>query len=297
VISVDRLAKRFGPIVALDGVTFTVGRGEVVGFLGPNGAGKTTTLRIVAGFLAADGGRVVVGGHDVAAEPIAARRGIGYLPESVPLYGEMRVEEYLAFRARLKGVGWRDARGRVGAALELARVADVRRRLCGQLSRGYRQRVGLADALVARPPILVLDEPTAGLDPNQIREVRDLVRDLARDHTVLLSSHILPEVEAVATRVVILVRGRVVAEDRPEALRARLRTGAIVVGVAPGDLERARAALGEGAAVVAAAAGLLRATLAPDEAARRLVGAGVALHELRPELGTLEDVFVEATRG
>lgn len=295
VIAVDAVSKAFGSVQALDRVSFTVNRGEVVGFLGPNGAGKTTTLRIIAGFLGADAGRAVIDGVDVAQDPRAAQARLGYLPESCPLYGEMRVEEYLRYRARLKGVRGRDVAARVDAALGMAGIGDVRRRLCGHLSKGYRQRVGLADALVARPPILVLDEPTAGLDPNQIREVRDLIRNLARDHTVLLSSHILPEVEAVATRVVILVRGRIVAEDRPAALRARLAGGAVVVVVAPGDVAQARSALGEGAQLLDAAAGRLRVSGDADDTVKRLVAAGCAVREVRPDERTLEDVFVAAT--
>ncbi len=292
-IVVDDVSKTFGGVVALDRVSFSVKRGEVVGFLGPNGAGKTTTLRIIAGFLAADAGRVLVDGRDVATDGLAVRARLGYLPESCPLHGEMRVEEYLAYRARLKGVPRGEIAARVDGALAMARVGDVRRRLCGHLSKGYRQRVGLADALVGRPPILVLDEPTAGLDPNQIREVRDLIRSLAADHTVLLSSHILPEVEAVATRVVILVAGKIVAEDRPEALRARLSGRAVIIAVAPGQLEQAKAALGDDAQVEG---DKLRVQGDADAAVKALVAAGCAVREVRTEERTLEDVFVEATR-
>src|SRR6185503_14399593 len=181
---------------------------EIVGFLGENGAGKTTTLRIVAGFLGADTGRVLVDGIDVGREPRAAQRRLGYLPEGAPLADDMRVVDYLRFRARLKGV----ARDGVDRALAAARAGEVARRRAGQLSRGWRQRVGIADALLGEPPILVLDEPTAGLDPNQLRDARSLIGDLSRDRTVLLSTHLLAEVEALASRVVILAAGRVVAE-------------------------------------------------------------------------------------
>jgi ABC-2 type transport system ATP-binding protein len=279
-IQVEGLRKRFGRVTALDGVSFTVGTGELVGFLGPNGAGKTTTLRIVAGYLAADAGRVLVDGIDVARAPIAAQRRLGYLPEGAPSYDDMRVEDYLRYRARLKGAG----RARVAAALATAHVLDVARRRIGQLSKGYRQRVGLADALVADPPTLVLDEPTAGLDPNQIREVRDLVRELARERTVLLSTHILSEVEALAARVVILVAGRVVADGAVAELGAA--AGMTRVVVAPEAIAAARAAVdGE----VADAA--IRTRLPPDEAARRLVAAGVAIVAIGPESRTLEEVF------
>jgi ABC-2 type transport system ATP-binding protein len=279
-IRVDGLVKRFGRTTALDGVSFTVETGQVVGFLGPNGAGKTTTLRIVAGFLAADAGRVLVDGIDVGREPLAAQRRIGYLPEGAPSYEEMRVEDYVAYRARLKGA----PRARVAAALAAAHVDDVAGRRIGQLSKGYRQRVGLADALVADPPILVLDEPTAGLDPNQIREVRDLVRELARERTVLLSTHILSEVEALAAHVVILVGGRVVAQGAAGELGAA--SGATRAVVPPDALEAARAAL-DGEVVD----GAVRTRLSVDEAARRLVAAGVTILALGPEARTLEDVF------
>jgi ABC-2 type transport system ATP-binding protein len=296
VIQVREISKRFGEVRALERVSFEVRRGEVVGFLGPNGAGKTTTLRVLAGFLAPDAGNALVDGIDVQRDSRAARARLGYLPESCPLHAEMRVVEYLRFRARLKDVPRRELHVRVDRALELAGAADMARRPCGHLSKGYRQRVGLADALLGRPPVLLLDEPTAGLDPNQIRETRALVRSLAAEHAVLLSSHILPEVEAVADRVVILVRGRVVAEDRPDALRARLAAGAIAVQVAPADVEKARAAL-PGAEIVDAAAGRLRVPgAAAEDVVRALVAAGSAPREVRPEERTLEDVFTELTR-
>jgi ABC-2 type transport system ATP-binding protein len=279
VIKVDGLVKRFGRTTALDGISFAVEAGQVVGFLGPNGAGKTTTLRILAGFLAADAGRAWIDGIDVGRDPLAAQRRIGYLPEGAPLHDDMRVEDYVAYRARLK----RAPRARVAAALAAAHVDDVARRRIGQLSRGYRQRVGLADALVADPPILILDEPTAGLDPNQIREVRELVRELARARTVLLSTHILSEVEALAARVIILVGGKVVADGAAGALGG----GGTRVVVAPDAVAAAAAAL-DGAEV--AGAGVLHTALPADEAARRLVAAGVAIVALGPT-GSLEDVF------
>ena len=190
-IAVSHLVKRYGAELAVDDVSFEVGKGEVVGFLGPNGAGKSTTLRILAGFLGPTSGKVTVAGHDVVDEPLEARRSIGYMPEGVPLYPEMRVVEYLRFRAELKRVP-RTARATwVDDAMRRAGVVDVAHRQIGHLSKGYRQRVGLADAIVAKPPIVVLDEPTAGLDPNQIRQARTLVRELGREHTVVLSTHIL----------------------------------------------------------------------------------------------------------
>lgn len=218
-IRVEGLAKRFGSTVALRDVSFRVARGEVVGFVGPNGAGKTTTLRIITGFIDPDAGRAIVDGIDVAREGARARQRIGYLPESAPLYRDMRVAEYLLFRARLKGQSRREAATRVDAVVEQVGIADHRRRLIGRLSKGYRQRVGLADALVARPPILILDEPTAGLDPIQVREFRRLLIELAEQLTVLLSSHILTEIEAVASRVVVLSQGDIVGAGRVQELR------------------------------------------------------------------------------
>jgi ABC-2 type transport system ATP-binding protein len=285
VIQVEGLVKRYGRITALDGVSFTVGRGQVVGFLGPNGAGKTTTLRIIAGYLPADGGRAVVDGIDVAADPIGAQRRLGYLPEGAPAYDDMRVEDYLGYRARLKGA----PRARVAAALAAARALDVAGRRVGHLSKGYRQRVGLADALVAEPRILVLDEPTAGLDPNQIREVRELIHELSRERTVLLSTHILSEVEALAARVVILRAGKVVAEGELAELRAA--SGRTLVKVPPAEVPPAQRAI-EGQAI---GDGTLATTLPPGEAARRLVAAGLTILELGPEARRLEDVFAGLT--
>ena len=219
-IDVRHLTKRYGERTAVNDLSFSVERGEVVGFLGPNGAGKSTTLRMLTGFLEPSAGEVRIAGFDAKKQPLEVKRSVGYMPEAVPLYLEMRVVEYLRYRAELKGVPRRDRKQNVDKALELANVADVRGRIIGQLSKGYRQRVGLADALVADPPLLILDEPTAGLDPNQIRQVRDLVRSLGREKTVLLSTHILPEVEAICGRVIILDRGRLVSSGRPEELRS-----------------------------------------------------------------------------
>ncbi len=208
-IEVERLTKYFGPVVAVDRVSFTVDRGEVVGFLGLNGAGKSTTMRMLTGYLPATSGIAKVAGFDVMNQSLDVRRRIGYLPESVPLYGEMRVEEYIMFRAKLKGVPRKERTQRVDYCLDRCRLKEVRRRLIQTLSKGYRQRVGLADAMVADPPILILDEPTSGLDPLQIRETLALIKELGEQRTVLLSTHILPEVEAVCERVIIIAAGRV----------------------------------------------------------------------------------------
>lgn len=204
----------------MDEVSFRVDRGEIVGFLGPNGAGKTTTLRMLTGYLSPTSGRVRVNGVDVVEQSIEARACIGYMPEGVPLYREMRVFEYLRHRGALKKVD--DVQNAVDRALELAGVADAKRRIIGQLSKGYRQRVGLAEALIADPPILILDEPTSGLDPNQVRQFRELVRNFARQKTILLSTHILSEVEAVCDRVIIVREGRKVADLAPREAGTRL---------------------------------------------------------------------------
>ncbi|MDP6762950.1 MAG: ABC transporter ATP-binding protein [Planctomycetota bacterium] len=217
-IQVRHLTRRFARLVALDDVSFEIGRGEVTGFLGPNGAGKTTTLRILAGYLPASSGFASVAGYDVLRQSMEVRRRIGYLPEAVPLYGEHRVAEMLDFQGRLHGMARGERRRRVGEVLDLVGLADRARQLVGTLSRGLRQRVGLGVALLPDPEVLILDEPTSGLDPLQRIEVREIVRRLAERHTVLLSSHILPEVEAVCPRVLIIHRGRIAADGTPERL-------------------------------------------------------------------------------
>jgi ABC-2 type transport system ATP-binding protein len=213
-IQVDRLSKRFGSFKAVDGVHFAVGKGEIVGLLGPNGAGKTTTMRMLTTYLSPTSGRANLAGHDLLDEPLEVRRKVGYLPESVPLYPEMRVREYLSYRARLKDVPRSDRRRALGEVVSRCRLGEVEGRLIGQLSRGFRQRVGLAEAMVHDPEILILDEPTSGLDPLQIREVRDLIHELGQRHTILLSTHILSEVEAVCGRVIIIANGRIAVDDQ-----------------------------------------------------------------------------------
>jgi ABC-2 type transport system ATP-binding protein len=219
-IQVQNLSKFFGPIMAVDNISFEVDRGEIVGFLGPNGAGKTTTMRILTSYLPATSGIAKVAGYDVMLQSTEVRQNIGYLPESVPLYSEMRVEEYLAYRAKLKGMSRLDRLKRVEYCLERCRLVTVRRRLLGTLSKGYRQRVGLADAMIHSPPILILDEPTSGLDPLQIRETLALIKELGDKHTVLLSTHILSEVEAICERVIIIANGRVGLSQRLEDIEA-----------------------------------------------------------------------------
>jgi len=311
-IAVSHLVKRYGAELAVDDVSFEVGKGEVVGFLGPNGAGKSTTLRILAGFLGPTSGKVTVAGHDVVDEPLEARRSIGYMPEGVPLYPEMRVVEYLRFRAELKRVP-RTARATwVDDAMRRAGVVDVAHRQIGHLSKGYRQRVGLADAIVAKPPIVVLDEPTAGLDPNQIRQARTLVRELGREHTVVLSTHILGEVEACATRVLLIHRGRLVAEGPTDRIRAMRNATAVELTVR-GDGDGAARVLSSIDPIwelsrVGSGDDMCRlrvqfpSTLSVDECAAAtercvaaLVGAAIGVREVHAVGGSLEDVFAALT--
>ena len=222
-IEVQHLTKRYGRVTAVDDVSFKVEPGEILGFLGPNGAGKTTTMRILTGYMPASEGRATVAGYDVFTHPIEAKRRTGYLPETPPLYPDMTVREYLDFVARIKNVPSGERKARVEAVMLRTHVADMASRHCGKLSKGYRQRVGLAQALLHNPDVLILDEPTAGLDPKQIIETRELIRGLAGSHTIVLSTHILPEVAQTCQRVVIINKGRVVAVDSPDNLTARLR--------------------------------------------------------------------------
>ena len=305
-ISVSHLRKEFGDVVAVDDLSFEMHEGEVVGFLGPNGAGKSTTLRILTCFLPATRGSVKIAGKDVLTDSLEVRRRLGYLPESVPVYPDMRVEEYLRFRAYLKGVARRDLKRRVDAALDRCGCLDMRRRMIGKLSKGYRQRVGIADAIVSDPPILILDEPTSGLDPNQRVEVRRLIAALGADKTVLLSSHILAEVEAVARRVVILRRGKIVADGEPAAL-VRSHGGGRVRAEARGDRERIERAL-------AALPGATRVSVEPaadgfplysiefsgpvdrrTDVGRAIIAAGGELRELTTPATTLEEIFMRLT--
>ena len=228
-IEVSNLTKRYAGRTAVNDISFTVARGEIVGLLGPNGAGKSTTMRVLSGFMPATSGTVRVAGLDVFHEADEVRRRIGYMPENNPLHPEMRIAEYLKFRARLKGLGWSKSRERVKKVMEQCGLKDAGRRVIGQLSKGYKQRVGLADALVHEPELIILDEPTIGLDPHQIRSVRALIKSLAGKHTVLISTHILPEVEMMCSRVLIMLGGRVLASDTPENLQRRMAGGSQVI--------------------------------------------------------------------
>jgi ABC-2 type transport system ATP-binding protein len=311
VIEVSHLTKRYGERVAVRDLSFEVARGEVVGFLGPNGAGKSTTLRMITGFIEPSEGSIRVDGIDAQKQPLEVKRRIGYMPEAVPLYLEMRVVEYLRYRAELKGVARREVAKHVDRALELASVLDVKQRILGQLSKGYRQRVGLADALVADPPLLILDEPTAGLDPNQIRQVRDLVRELSREKTVLLSTHILPEVEAICGRVVIIDRGRVVSSGRPEDLRSAGEGISSLTLEARAEGDKLATLLGgivdlRGAPLVTPIGtdGVVRVRVetsaseldrVAERVFRTVADAGIDLRELRRADASLEDVFARLT--
>ena len=228
-IKVENLTKRYAGQTAIKDLNFEVGKGEIMGFLGPNGAGKTTTMRILASFMPPTSGRASVAGFDVFEQSLQARAHLGYMPENVPLYNDMRVTEYLDYRAALKGVPHRRVAERVGDVKELCGLKDVEKKLIATLSKGYRQRVGLADALVAEPDLLILDEPTIGLDPNQIRSVRELIKNLGKQHTILLSTHILPEVEMTCSRVIIIHKGRIEACDTPENLLGQIRQAGGVV--------------------------------------------------------------------
>ena len=224
-IEVDGLEKSYGPVKALRGISFSVGEGEILGFLGPNGAGKSTTLRILSGFLPGDSGCVSVNGFDVGSESLAVRNSIGYLPEGVPLYPDMRVREYLKFRSRLKGIPRSQRKARIEKSLDETQTGDVSGRMIGTLSRGYRQRVGLADAILGEPPVLILDEPTVGLDPEQVRQFRSMLREVGRSRTVILSTHILSEVEIVCSNAVIISDGEIVASDTVAGLKDSLGLG------------------------------------------------------------------------
>jgi ABC-2 type transport system ATP-binding protein len=222
-IEVKNLTKYYGPVLAVDNLSFSLEKGQIIGFLGPNGAGKTTTIRILTCFMPATSGSATIAGYDVFTQSLEVRRKIGYLPESVPMYTEMRVNEYLKFRGQLRGLDRTTLKSRTSYVLEQCWLENVATRPIGQLSKGYRQRLGLADALLHDPDVLILDEPTVGLDPTQIRASRELIKELGKRHTILLSSHILPEVEAICHRTIIIAGGRIVASGSPEELRQRIR--------------------------------------------------------------------------
>jgi ABC-2 type transport system ATP-binding protein len=307
-IEATNLSKRYARHEAVRNISFTVARGEVVGFLGPNGAGKTTTLRMLTGYLPPTTGSARVAGFDIFRQSLEARRRIGYMPENVPLYEEMRVREYLRFRAQLKGLGNHDARRRVGEVIDICGLDGVRRKMVKTLSKGFRQRVGLADALVHDPELLILDEPTNGLDPNQIRQIRELIRQLGQAHTLLISTHILHEVEMTCNRVIIIDNGEIRAADTPANLISQMRTAgrvqveiqtaAEVVGAALQQLDGVKKVVAEGMDddwtryIVWVDSGTdVRERIAQVAAQHGWPLRSLFLHE-----ATLEDVFVELTR-
>jgi ABC-2 type transport system ATP-binding protein len=307
-IEVSNLTKRYAGRTAVNDISFTVARGEIVGLLGPNGAGKSTTMRVLSGFMPATSGTVRVAGFDVFHDSDEVRRRIGYMPENNPLYPEMRVREYLKFRARLKGLGWGKSRSRVNTVMEQCGLTDVGRRVIGQLSKGYKQRVGLADALVHEPELIILDEPTIGLDPHQIRSVRALIKSLAGKHTVLISTHILPEVEMMCGRVLIMLDGRVLASDTPENLQRRMAGGTLVIAEIAAPLEALRAVWDnlpdvEHCQLTPGNDGHVRCALTPVDGKdlRSVVFAvarenGWPLRELTRSRHSLEDIYVQVTK-
>ena len=307
-IKVSNLSKQYVEKAAIDNISFEVESGEIVGFLGPNGAGKTTTLRILTGYIPPTSGTASIGGHDVFSESIKARQKIGYMPENVPLYDDMRVREYLRFRAELKGLRGQEARQGVSEAIDLCGLKKIRRQIISSLSKGYRQRVGLADALVNNPELLILDEPTNGLDPNQIRRFRELIKQLGIRHTILISTHILSEVEMTCNRVIILNEGKIIANDKPKDLSRELRsantisievkisteTAQNLIKAIPGIKKVTKEHQSEGWSHFT-----IRTEPGNDvrESIVHLANAqGWPLREIRTQYATLEDAFVEITQ-
>ena len=311
-ISVSELTKRYARNTAVDHISFEVQKGQIVGFLGPNGAGKTTTMRMLTCFLPPTAGTATVAGFDVLEHPLEVKKRIGYLPEAPPLYQEMRTAEYLTFVGKLKGLAGSDLQQRVDAVCERCAIADVKNKLLGKLSKGYRQRVGLAQAIIHNPEVLILDEPTAGLDPKQINETRDLIKSLAGDHTIILSTHILPEVEQTCQQVIIINKGKLVATDSVSNLQSRARgveTVLVEVASRKGTIDNATVLQrlekvagvsrvvfkenrphGSAFEVENSKGALLR-----GELARAVVEAGWDLNELRPSAASLEEIFLQLT--
>lgn len=305
-IQVEGVSKNYGPHAAVKNISFEVGRGEIVGFLGPNGAGKTTTMRILTGFLPPTQGRAIVAGFDVMQEPLEVKKRTGYLPENPPVYPEMEVEDYLEFVARIKGIRGPELQNRIDAVMERTAIGHVRSKLIAKLSKGYRQRVGLAQALIHSPEVLILDEPTVGLDPKQIIEIRELVRSLAGEHTIMLSTHILSEVASTCHRIIILNQGEIEASDTPENLTARLKGGAStqleIDG--PQELVEARLASIDGVERVThtaanAGRGLYNIDTPSEdiraELAKAVVDSGWGLYSMKSIGLSLEDIFLQLT--
>ena len=306
-ISVENLTKRYATKTAIDAVSFEVGKGEILGFLGPNGAGKTSTMRIISGYMPASDGVVRVGGFDVAEQPLEVRRRIGYLPENPPLYMEMTVQGYLRFVAKIKGVAPSQLDAEVARVMGRVNITDVKDRIIQKLSKGYKQRVGLAQALLNDPPVLILDEPTIGLDPKQIHEVRELIKELGGSHTVVLSTHILPEVEQTCTRVIIIDRGKIVAVDTPQNLRQQTQGAARISVEVEGPAPEVASALRNVAGVadvriIAELDGRSRFEIGSEirqdvrrDLAKTIVNKVWGLLELQSATMSLEDIFIKLT--
>jgi ABC-2 type transport system ATP-binding protein len=311
-IIVNELTKKYAHNTAVDHISFEVQKGQIVGFLGPNGAGKTTTMRMLTCFLTPTGGSATVAGFDILEQPLEVKKRIGYLPETPPVYPEMRVGEYLAFVGQIKGLSGSDLRARVSYACDRCAVADVRNKLIGKLSKGYRQRVGLAQAIIHNPDVLILDEPTAGLDPKQINETRDLIKSLAGDHTIILSTHILPEVSQTCEQVIIISKGKIVATDSVSNLQTRARSGeSVLVEVAgrngsldPVAVQRKLEQVTGVSRVISKADGQKRAIFEVEgskdrsirgDLARAIVESGWDLNELRTSAMSLEQIFLQLT--
>ena len=304
-IEAEKLTKYYDKVAAIEDVSFTVEKGEIVGFLGPNGAGKTTTMRILTGFLPPSSGTARVAGHDILTDSLQVRRRIGYLPEAVPLYTDMKVAAYLEFVAEVKGLERRERRRSVGQIMEKCRIVDVQRMLIGSLSRGYRQRVGIAQALLNNPEVLILDEPTVGLDPQQIIEIRQLIKELSGQSTIILSTHILPEVSMVCQRVIIINDGHIIAVDTPENLTARLQSSAKLLLTVDGPVGQVEEALTQLPGVLrvepkdesrdAIVSFVVESERSRDlrrDVSRLIVDRGWGLLELRPADMTLEEIFI-----
>ena len=308
-VNTEHLYKAFGRFMAVRDVNFSVEKGEIVGFLGPNGAGKTTTMKMLTGYLPPTAGTASIAGYDILDEPLEVRRHLGYMPENVPLYDEMRVYEYLAYRAKLKGVYGKNVRSEVGRIIDRCGLNTKRKNMIRTLSKGYRQRVGLADALLGTPELLILDEPTNGLDPNQIRQIRELIRELAEEHTVLLSTHILSEVEMICSKVIIIDNGEIKAADTPEQLTGSLRAAGRVSLEYKGDLDVVMRELStipavkkiiyEGTLPGGWQRLVVRAEPGSDtreKAAAVISRLGYPLRHIYRHIPSLEEVFVEMTR-
>ncbi|HWO27955.1 MAG TPA: ATP-binding cassette domain-containing protein [Candidatus Acidoferrum sp.] len=311
-IKVKDLTKRYARTIAVDQISFEVAKGQIVGFLGPNGAGKTTTMRMLTCFLPASSGSATVAGFDVLEKPLEVKKRIGYLPETPPIYPEMETAEYLKFVGQLKGLSGADLRKRIDYVCERCAVADVKTKLLGKLSKGYRQRVGLAQAIIHNPEVLILDEPTAGLDPKQINETRDLIKDLAGEHTIVLSTHILPEVEQTCEQVIIINRGKLVATDSVRNLQARARGAeSVIVEIAGRSGKLELPIVQHKLEQVSGVRRVLckqeidnriffevesqKGRLVRGELARAVVESGWDLNELRPSAVSLEEIFLQLT--